>query len=180
MESASVAEPDDVADDFYDPALQPTSTLAYESHGVHIAEPHLVTESGRRVNCLQRGRRYRYRYRAEFERSAEAVRFGMMIKTLSGMELGGGVSAADLTEATTVVEAGASVEVAFDFDCNLNPGTYFLNAGVTGLAQGTDTYLHRLLDACLFRVMPVSRDSSTGIVNFHCTSVIEQTVNDEY
>lgn len=71
--------------------------------------------------------------------------------------------------------AGTTVRVEFNFECNLNPGTYFLNSGVMGVVAGSETYLHRLLDACLFRVLPVSNNLTTGVVDFKCIANIEFT-----
>ena len=42
--------------------------------------------------------------------------------------------------------------VRFDFRCQLFAGMYFLNTGLMGEVDGTDTYLHRLVDAVAFRV----------------------------
>ena len=92
----------------------------------------------------------------------------MMKKTLSGIELGGAVSAAKQQDAISLVRQGEVILVTFDFQCSLNPGTFFMNAGVTGVLNEGETYLHRLLDACIFRVLPVSENASTGMIDFKC------------
>jgi len=169
---SSRAHPDEIAE-YYDPHLQSKSMLAYESHGAVISDPQLHNAAGERVNCLKRGQTYTYSFQVVFDKSAIAVRFGMMVKTLSGIELGGATSAPGAERAITYVPADSVIRVAFDFDCNLNPGTYFLNAGVVGAVDDTETYLHRLLDACLFRVLPLSRNTSTGTIDFKCIPVIQ-------
>ena len=68
---------------------------------------------------------------------------------------------------------GTLVSVEFRFTCSLNPGSYFLNAGVTGINQDEETYLHRVLDLCMFKVMPVSDDTATAIIDFNCVAEIE-------
>lgn len=157
------------AGNFFDPHLMPQSTMHYECHGACIESPEILTLSGERVNCLIRGERYRYRYLVRFSQAAACIRFGMLIKTTSGLELGGAVSAPDLGKAITHVTTGESVEVEFQFLCNLNPGTYFLNAGVTGILNDEETFLHRVLDIFMFRVMPIAGNSATAIVDFDCT-----------
>jgi lipopolysaccharide transport system ATP-binding protein len=152
----------------FDPHLIPTSTLPYESHGALIVSPILLTLSGERVNNLIRGGVYRYAYTVKFEKSASNVRFGMMIKTTSGMELGGGVSAKSLQDGLFHVAAGSEYQVEFRFRCALNPAVYFMNAGVTGSIDGEDTYLHRIVDIAMFRVMPDSEMLATGTVDFGC------------
>lgn len=155
--------------EFFDPHLKPSSTVTYESHGAFISTPSIHTLTGEPANCLIRGRSYLYRYRVRFERSASNVRFGMMIKTLSGYELGGAASA-PAGDGIVQVGPGEELQVSFRFECSLNPGTYFLNAGVTGAVAEQETFLHRVLDACLFKVLPSERDSATGAIFFHCTA----------
>lgn len=155
---------------FFDPGLQSRSVISYESHGALIHSLEIQEMGGRKVNCLQRGREYRYRYRVDFYQKAAAVRFGMMIKTLAGVELGGATSAGQLQDSIARVREGSKLQVEFVFRCNLNPGTYFLNAGVAGMAGEGETYLHRLVDGCLFRVLPVMNNKSTGNVDFNCRS----------
>lgn len=162
------AEPDAGDETFYDPGLQSSSVISYESHGALIGNPRIYDRQGRQVNNLKRGQEYRYTYQVDFTRRAIGVRFGMMIKTLAGVELGGATSAAQLQDSVTRVDGGSRLQVEFVFQCNLNPGTYFLNAGVLGMAGETETYLHRLVDACLFRVLPVMDNLSTGTVDFKC------------
>lgn len=165
------AQPD--SEEFLDPNLQSTSIISYESHGAKILPPRIVNSSGEAVNCLVRGRAYRYIYNVDFSAPARHVRFGMLIKTPSGVELGGATSAADWGDAIAKIEQGSNLQVEFSFICNLNPGTYYLNAGVTGFIDSNETYLHRLLDACLFRVMPVPRNISTGTIDFKCTPILK-------
>lgn len=167
--AAAGAAPAPVVEEMYDASLVPVSTVSYESRGALIEDCEILALDGGRANCLVRGREYRYCYRVRFETAVANVRFGMLIKTGSGLELGGAVSAPNMGERIPVVEAGAMLRVEFRFTCSLNPGPYFLNAGVMGNGiDGEDTYLHRVLDACMFRVMPVVGDLATAIVDFRC------------
>lgn len=158
--------------DSYDPALKPTSTIAYASYGAVIHDPAIYTLSGERVNNLTRGKTYRYRYRVSFENAANNVRFGMLIKTTSGVELGGAASASSNRTSLPYVSAGSEFTVIFDFCCRLNTGVYFLNAGVNGEIDGGETYLHRLIDAAMFRVVSENENSGTGIVDFSCAPTV--------
>lgn len=157
----------------FDPNLKPSSTIEYESHGAYIETPALLTMSGEKVNNLVRGKTYRYTYTVRFTKSASNVRFGMLIKTTSGVELGGGASASSARDSLAYVRSGATYQVEFRFRCALNAGVYFLNAGTVGDINGSETYLHRLLDAAMFRVMPDSENLTTGMVDFGCYPEIE-------
>lgn len=153
----------------YDPGLRPDSTIEYEAKGARIRDAGIYTLSGARVNNLVRGRRYRYRYEVDFESGRDCVRFSMLIKTTSGAELGGAMSAISLLEAIPDISAGSTASVGFEFSCSLTPGVYFLNAGVTGMVDDTETFLHRALDLAAFRVMADSRCLATSVVDFSCT-----------
>lgn len=159
----------------YDPALKPSSTIAYESHGALIEDPAVYTLDGERANNLIRGNTYRYRYRVRFERSASNVRFGMLIKTTTGIELGGAASAGSARASLPFVETGTTFAVEFVFECRLNPGIYFLNAGVVGDINGSETYLHRLIDIAMFRVLTEADRVATGMVDFACRPLVQQT-----
>jgi lipopolysaccharide transport system ATP-binding protein len=157
----------------FDPNLKPTSTIAYESHGAIIETPSIFTIGGEIVNNLIRGNTYRYSYKVHFSKSSYNVRFGMLIKTTTGLELGGGVSAKSTLDSLHHVEAGTTYQVEFRFHCTLNQGVYFLNAGVTGSINGNDVYLHRLIDIAMFRVMPDAENLATGIIDFGCYAEFE-------
>lgn len=156
----------------YDPNLKPDSTIEYESHGAHIEQPCIQTMDGRKVNNLIRRKRYRYCYVVHFSNAATHVRFGMVIRTKSGLSLGGAMSSS-ISDVIPFVKAGTTISVEFNFDCMLNPGTYFMNAGVFGKTQQDESVLHRLVDALAFRVPPVEEILSTELVDFGCVANIE-------
>ncbi len=160
-------------EELFDPALKPMSTVSYESQGAYIESTEILTLTGKKVNCLKRNRSYRYTYKVKFDKGATNVRFGMLIKTLSGLELGGAVSAPTVGQGIPYLEPGTIVNVEFRFNCNLNPGSYFLNAGVLGISREEETYLHRVLDLCMFKVMPLTDITATAIIDFNCVAEIE-------
>ncbi len=163
---AAQSTPGDDEQVYLDPGLASQSAFRYETHGAHIDDPHIETLSGRRVNVLRPGGEYVYAYSVTFERAAMAVRFGMLIKTVSGVELGGAVSSS-LLEPMPVVEAGERIDVRFRFRAMVAPGTYFMNAGVTGRLGEEDHFLDRLVDVAVFRIPPDPGRIATGFVDFH-------------
>lgn len=170
-QTASTATSEDRKEDseeFFDPHLEPKSTLAYESHGALIDEVKILTLSGRKVNCLKRGETYRYCYVVKFQHGVTNVRFGMLFKSAMGIELGGAASALKVNETIDYVEPNTEINVEFQFKCVLNAGTYFLNAGVQGVVSTDYIYLHRVLDACMLRVLPDSESLATGMIDFNC------------
>jgi len=89
----------------------------------------------------------------------------MMIKTVSGLELGGAATAPDGARGATVA-SGQGMRVRFKFRAALASGTYFVNAGVTALEQEGETYLDRIIDALMFRVLQDTERMATGTIDF--------------
>jgi len=152
----------------FDPELKSSSTIEYESHGAYIESPAVLTLAGEQVNNLISGKTYRYTYTVRFTESVSNVRFGMLIKTISGVELGGATSDKLASSELIVVNKGTLIHVEYRFTCLLNPGLYFLNAGVSGNILGEVKYLHRIIDAFCFRVVGDIAGYSTGIIDFAC------------
>lgn len=145
----------------FDPKLQPESTVEYAPCGARIRDPRILDETGRRVNVLVPGARYSYAYEVDFDEDAFRVRFGMMIKLVTGFELAGQTTHPP-RDGIEHVTAGSVAHVRFAFHARLVPGVYFLNAGVLGIRGDEAGYLHRVLDAAIFRVEPVGPSRITG------------------
>lgn len=145
----------------YDPSLTRASEgLRFASHGAHISMPVLTDCDGESVNLLSARKTYRYAYVVNFTRAAMNVRFGMLIKSTTGVELGG----RQIKASNRDVVKGETIDIVFEFRANLNPGTYFLNAGVLAVEDGEDLYLDRIIDAVQFRILP-NQLHQTGYVD---------------
>ncbi len=168
-ESTTVQEGDG---DMFDPNMKPQSTLAYPSLGARIEGARLERPDGSPVNMMKRGRPYVYRYDVRFESPAQRVRFGMLIKTVGGFELGGAVS--HLLDGRIPEVAGKSVvTVRFGFTCALQAGIYFLNAGVMAEVEGAEIFLHRVVDAAMFRVQAEGATLATGALDLGMKPTVE-------
>jgi lipopolysaccharide transport system ATP-binding protein len=155
---------------YYDVNLKPQSTVEYESFGALIESPEILALSGEKVNCLKRGGSYIYAYIVRFQKGASNVRFTMMIKTTAGFNLGGAISAGDISHAIAYVAPGSEIRVEIRFNCYLNPGSYFINCGVFGIVDTEEIVLHRILDACVFRILHDSEKTTLGVIDFGCSS----------
>jgi lipopolysaccharide transport system ATP-binding protein len=168
-----VAEPDrklpaaPVDESGFDPNLVSQSMVVYEPNGARISNPRIETLDGEVVNLLTNGQRYRVCYDVDFDRDCENVRFRCMLKTTSGVELGGGTYPVMYRRGLYMV-AGQSSRLEFAFNCNLNPGVYFFNCG---LSENTHS-LHRIIDALTFRVPAVEGSYSFGTIDFNIESTM--------
>lgn len=160
---AGPAGNDDAA--FWDPGLVSTTSVDYPSQGCRILSPRLLRGDGGKVNVLTAGGDYVYAYEVHFEAAAAAVRFGMMIRTMRGLDLGGGVSMPTGSSHDFFVR-GCVVEVRFRFRAAMEAGVYFLNAGVVTILGDEEKYLARIVDAVMFRVLAKRDSLATGMVDF--------------
>lgn len=151
----------------FDASLQPTSTLEYGTGAAALSDPHITTLDGRRVNVLNRGERYIYHYQVIFNEDCLKVRAGNLFKTLNGVELGALISH-PRGGGIERVPAGTELHFEYPFRCLLQEGVYFLNAGVVGIRGDEEDFLHRVVDAMMFRVRPESmaRKLVDGVVDF--------------
>lgn len=166
MPRATLAEPT------WDAGMVPASTVVYPSKGCVIEDARLETPDGARVNVLRPGEDYVFSYRADFDTTAAGVRFGMMVRSLTGVELAGAVSHA-VTRPLEWVASGSRVEVRFRFRNRLNAGTYFLNAGVVALEGESEAFLARCVDIAMFRVMKDPDALATGFVDLDVEPQVE-------
>jgi lipopolysaccharide transport system ATP-binding protein len=161
----SVQDSSDEAD--YDASLVSKSIITYESNGAVITNPRILTKGGHAVNCLINGERYRICYEVSFKKDCGNVRFRTLIKTLTGVELGGGTYPS-VRDVGIEARSGELVRVCYDFTCSLGPGTYFINCGAS---EGSES-IHRIIDAVVFRVYGGRNTHSFGVVDFSCVSTL--------
>jgi lipopolysaccharide transport system ATP-binding protein len=164
LESPGASRTEMLHEAYFDEGLRSQSEVSYPRQGATIIDPHLELPNGDRVNVINAGKRYVYTYGVEFDQGVAGARFGMMIKTLTGVEIAGSVSAL-VNEAVDWIDAGTSLTIRFEFTCALAGGSYFMNAGVLGRLSEEETYLDRRIDALMFRVMPSASRLATGFVD---------------
>lgn len=164
IENTTETKPDICAESFYNPGMKSQSKVCYERKGAEIENPCLTTPEGEPVNILVGGKIYHYRYTVFFESPAFMVRFGMLIKTVTGVEISGCASHPE-GDGLEFIEGRTRWEIRFPFRCRLNPGPYFLNAGVLGTVNGCEEYLDRNIDVAMFRVDVKKNACSTAVVD---------------
>lgn len=163
-DSAPVAVLEEERQPYWEEGMVSSSTVSYENRGAAIEAPHLQTLDGHKVNVLVPGGTYVYTYRVRLERALVNVRCGMMIRSITGIEVGGAATSQPYS-GLPVVEAGEVINVRFRFRCLLAPGTYFLNAGVLATLGEGEEYVDRQIDVAMFRVMPAADRLATGFVD---------------
>jgi lipopolysaccharide transport system ATP-binding protein len=146
----------------FDPHLVSKSVVTYPENGAAIRNPRIVAKNGQVVNCLIPGHRYQLCYEVLFKEDNPGVFFRTMIKTVTGVQLGGGQYPSTRSDGFHA-RSHELVRVAFEFSCTLRRGTYFVNCGV-GTKGGES--LNRIIDALVFRIDEVRDAFFTGVVDF--------------
>ncbi len=157
-------EPSDELRPYFDPNLLVKQPISYCSQGAIIENPTIQTLDGHKVNTLIHGATYIYSYDVRFRRACYSIRFGMLIKTLTGFELGGAVSSSP-ENAIPYIRENSEISVKWRFRCSLTQGVYFTNGGVLGFNGSEEIYLDRKLDLMAFRVLS-EKSHVTGIMDF--------------
>lgn len=151
--------------DYWDDTLHDENLIQFENRGADIQDIRVETLDGYRVNVLLPLGRYRYCYRVKFTEALTQIGFGMLIKTIQGLGLGGATTTFENNLRLPIAVPGDLVDVEFEFTAALNPAIYYLNAGVTTFSNNEFYFAHRILDAIAVRVVQVTPQISTGIIN---------------
>lgn len=152
------------------PDMQSASRVVYAENGAVIHNVRLVDSAGTPCNVLIRGRRYAICYDVDFSADAHWVSFQVVIKMVSGYGLAGMIT--DSVEfQSEVIDAGTEAGACFWFECRLNEGTYFFNTAVTAARDDDRVFLHRIVDADIFRVAEDSGQAE-GVVDLGLTAEI--------
>lgn len=149
----------------FDPHLVSKSRLEYTPRGGVIESTRLLDTDEEEANLLERRKTYVFEYTVRFDEAAEDVTFAMLIKSMKGQELGG-ARTLPWDHFIERVEAKQRYRIRFQFKALLSPGVYFLNAGVEGKVDDKRAYVHRIMDAIAFRVIPEKDLLPTGTVDF--------------
>jgi len=150
--------------DWYDPNMPGADEVVYGTGAAEIVDDGIYNEQERRVNVLIMGRRYVWRYKVHFYRDVYNAQFGIMMKTVDGLDVAG-VSSDREKVYFEHVSASSVIEVCFSIKMNVAPGVYFLNAGIVGGVDGEHIYLHRRVDISVVRVVPCDARETYGIVH---------------
>lgn len=156
----------------FDSTFISQTRVDYETQGATISELKIMNSEGGVVNTLENKKKYYFTFKVSYAVEVKDVAFGMMIKTVNGIELAG-IGTNLLSARSFDVRAGQQVLVRMAFDCNLTPGAYFINCGAGGNKSGERVMLHRILDGVIFRVVDSGRREYTGYIDLNIDPEIE-------
>lgn len=113
----------------------------------------IMSENGELSDHFLIGETIVIRLKAEFLEQCDRPSIGVLIRTLSGIEIGG-TSTFHQEKEVTPMSAGETLTVEFSYKNTLYPGQYSVSFGVSEVFEsgGSFRVLDRLFDPLLFRV----------------------------
>lgn len=148
--------------DAFDPGLVPETTTAYPVQGAEIESIQILDTKGHVVNVLQPGGSYQFVVSGRFLTNFSGVFFGIHIRSISGVVITG----QRYPEEGKYIEqlgTGESFKISFGFRMDALPGVYFVGSGIWSSQE--PNCAHRILDAIMFRVVPLRSPISFGYVD---------------
>jgi lipopolysaccharide transport system ATP-binding protein len=149
-------------DETFDPDLVPETTTAYPVRGAEIERLQIQDINGRVVNLLRPSERYRIIMSGSFLENFDKITFGIHIRSISGTVISGQRYPEEGRFAENL-RAGSKFKIDFWFNMALSPDTYFAGGGIWSATDAN--YVHRVLDAIMFRVQSEGPQSSFGCCN---------------
>jgi lipopolysaccharide transport system ATP-binding protein len=141
----------------------PKSTVKYRNFEVDINNYMLLDAGGKQVNALCIGSKYYFRFEVDFHDCFRCVKFGCYIKNEQGTIISG-LTMPSRSEPVDNVVSGEKYTLTAEFGCDLSPGIYFMDVGVTSDVDNEKIYLNMIQDALVFRVLR-SESNYWGMVN---------------
>ncbi|NOQ14556.1 MAG: ATP-binding cassette domain-containing protein [Methyloprofundus sp.] len=135
---------------FLIPGFESQNPVEYDDTFLKIEDIHIETMCGNKVNALVTNERYVYCYTLTFLDNFYSVDFGMQIHNEKGVLITGSKQ-----EESHDFKAGDIVEIKWEFDCLMHEGIYYTSTGVNHLVNGKREYINRIVDAMIFKVLPV-------------------------
>jgi lipopolysaccharide transport system ATP-binding protein len=146
-----------------DPALKTDCGVSYGDGRAVIQAITLKDQDENPANVLKNNEIIKLHYSVKFFEKVNNPVFTCLVKTREGIAVSG-TNSMFLKECVGRVEPGQTVEVDFSFSAAFVPGIYYVNCGIRDAdGEGVD-FIHRRVDAAIFRVS--SSHKTTALVGF--------------
>ncbi len=150
----------------YDPNLISECEIAYGDGRAIIENIWLEDSMGDRANVFGSKEVINLKYQIRFSQTVKGIVFAFMIKTKDGIALFGADTSADDEILSKEFSPEGPIILSFRLGNAFAPGNYYLNCGVRHEDADKTTFLHRRVDALIFRVRPTDENFvKSGIIN---------------
>ena len=161
-QARSIGITEEPSKDSFDSGLVPETTTIYLVQGAEIQSIQIFGSDNKVVNVLQPGGNYTFVVAGRFLIDFTGIFVGIHIRSVSGVVITG-QRFPEEGRFFDHAEAGKSFKVMFTFKMDLLPGVYFVGGGIWTSQE--PSCAHRILDASMFRVVPLKSANSFGYVD---------------
>ncbi|WP_068779038.1 ABC transporter ATP-binding protein [Paenibacillus sp. GM2] len=138
--------------------------IRYGNGKAKITGYELCDQEGNASTVFKSGEKLKIRLKSEVFEEISSPVFGVIIKTINGIELFG-TNTKILGKQIGTVRNGTLLETEIDLPIYLNEGTYFLTFGITDQSGNETVTIDRMIDVTFIRVL--SDIKSIGLVNMN-------------
>lgn len=156
--------------------VTPTCELVYGNGKADIEWCRIENNESERVNVVDSGQPFVWRYQVNFKAFVRNPVFAMMIKTKEGVTVYG-VDSTRLRGVQRSYEPGDSVDVRFELVNALAPGVYYLNCGVREIVEDRTEFLCRRVDTAIIRITESAASTAlVGLIDMDAVLAITPAV----
>ncbi len=159
--------------DDYDAGLVSKTRFEYPFTKAQILNAYIKDKNGKNVNILHVREQYQYCFDVIFHEDCQNIRFGMMIKNLTGIDISG----CGMPDSSTIYDFKKNEKVTFvhQFECLVSKGFYFFNAGIIEMPLNKqEFYIHRIIDALMVKVVNSKRTNHTGLIDLKFKAFLDR------
>ncbi|WP_019635692.1 ABC transporter ATP-binding protein [Paenibacillus fonticola] len=138
--------------------------IRYGNGKAKIKEYELRDQNGNKTTVFKSGERIIIYLKTEFFEEVFLPVFGVIIKTINGIEVFG-TNTKILGSQIDVVSSGTILETEIELPIYLNEGTYFLTFGITDQSGNETVTIDRMIDITFIRILTDIK--SIGLVNMN-------------
>ena len=165
-EQRRASEGESALGSYLDPSLKPDTSENYPEQGGRILNVSILNRYDEAINSLDAQEPFSIVFEYEVDRDCDGLQFGCHIANTSGLRITGQGFPGSQKPGLKVC-AGSRLKLKFHFSGNLQPGLYFIGGGFWE-EHAPETYLHRVLDRAVLRIVSAIPLNSMGIC--HLTS----------
>lgn len=162
------------------PELRSKNMVEYGYKPITIYDARITTLAGKKVNALVYGDEYEYivHYKSLLSYSVKKVAFGLDFKNEKGMKVSSIESVLSKDNKLFIEELKPDKEVTavFRFRCQLIPGIYYTNSGLSSFASGEQEVLNRIIDIYCFKVLEPDNRIFSGVSNLFVSATLKADI----
>ena len=137
--------------------------LSFDQRGGEISNTSVTDLAGQSVNVLTIHQEFILKFNVRFDVAFERVRFAWVLKTTTGLIIGGGST--HQPGSGISVSASSSLQVISHFVNFFTPGNYLIDINVRGTIEQDNEFIHGITNAIGIRSASYNLNFRNGIVD---------------